>query len=191
MGSITLRDVDIEVAPAARQRKTRCPSVARRSSDRSAPPAIDQSRPVVSPDFERCSGRPRLPSYRRGRRDCQASCRCTLANARCRCGRRREVSLTVAAGVVALRLGRITRTDRRARSSSELTCEYMRIDSRTELVVAADIAERLGISRARVSVLVGRPGFPRSLGRLGRSEVWRWVSVERWARETGRLDRVE
>jgi predicted DNA-binding transcriptional regulator AlpA len=61
------------------------------------------------------------------------------------------------------------------------------IDSRTELVIAADIAERLGISRARVSVLVGRSDFPRRVGRLGRSDVWRWTSVERWARETGRL----
>ena len=61
----------------------------------------------------------------------------------------------------------------------------MRVDSRTELVVAADIAERLGISRARVSVLASRSGFPRPVGRLGRSEVWRWASVERWARERG------
>ena len=63
----------------------------------------------------------------------------------------------------------------------------VRIDSRTELVVAADIAERLGISRARVSVLASRSDFPRPVGRLGRSDVWRWASVERWARDTGRL----
>jgi predicted DNA-binding transcriptional regulator AlpA len=67
----------------------------------------------------------------------------------------------------------------------------VRIDSRTELVVAADIAERLSISRARVSVLAGRSDFPRPVGRLGRSEVWRWASVERWARETGRLGQTE
>ncbi|MEJ7569197.1 MAG: hypothetical protein WKF41_13135 [Gaiellaceae bacterium] len=64
----------------------------------------------------------------------------------------------------------------------------MRIDRQTELVIAADIAERLGISRARVSVLAGRRGFPPPVGRLGRSDVWRWASVERWARDTGRLD---
>jgi predicted DNA-binding transcriptional regulator AlpA len=63
----------------------------------------------------------------------------------------------------------------------------MQIDSRTELLIAADIAERLGRSRARVSVLANAAGFPRPLGRLGRSDVWRWSSVERWARETGRL----
>ncbi|MBA3382892.1 MAG: DNA-binding protein [Actinobacteria bacterium] len=67
----------------------------------------------------------------------------------------------------------------------------MRIDGRTELVIAADIAERLRISRARVSVLAGRPDFPRPVGRLGRSEVWRWTSVERWARDTGRLNPPE
>ena len=63
----------------------------------------------------------------------------------------------------------------------------MRIDARTELVIAADIAERLDISRPRVSVLADRSNFPRPVGRLGRSEVWRWASVERWARDTRRL----
>jgi prophage regulatory protein len=67
----------------------------------------------------------------------------------------------------------------------------MRIDSRTELVIAADIAERLQLSRARVSVLATRPDFPRPVGRLGRSDVWRWVSVERWARDTRRLNPAE
>ena len=67
----------------------------------------------------------------------------------------------------------------------------MRLDARTELVIAADIAERLGISRPRVSVLATRPDFPRPVGRLGRSDVWYWTSVERWARETGRLTPVE
>lgn len=63
----------------------------------------------------------------------------------------------------------------------------MDIDSRTELVIATDIAERLGISPQRVNVLASRPGFPKPLGKLGRSSVWRWSSIERWARETGRL----
>jgi len=65
----------------------------------------------------------------------------------------------------------------------------MRIDAQTELVIAADIAERLEISRARVSALANRPHFPRPVGRLGRSDVWRWSSVESWARDTGRLDK--
>ncbi len=63
----------------------------------------------------------------------------------------------------------------------------MRIDSRTELVIATDIAKRLGMSSQRVNVLASGPGFPKPLGKLGRSSVWRWSSVERWARETGRL----
>jgi prophage regulatory protein len=63
----------------------------------------------------------------------------------------------------------------------------VRVDARTELVIAADIAERLGISRQRVNVLATGPGFPTPLGKLGRSSVWRWSSIERWARETGRL----
>lgn len=63
----------------------------------------------------------------------------------------------------------------------------MKIDSRTELVIATDIAKRLEISPQRVYVLADAPGFPKPLGTLGRSAVWRWSSVERWARETGRL----
>jgi predicted DNA-binding transcriptional regulator AlpA len=67
----------------------------------------------------------------------------------------------------------------------------MRVDSRTELVIAADIAERLEISRARVSVISKRSDFPRPVGHLGRSDVWHWASVERWARDTRRLDPAE
>ena len=47
------------------------------------------------------------------------------------------------------------------------------------------------ITIAPHSVLANRSEFPRSVGRLGRSEVWRWTSVERWARETGRLEPAE
>jgi predicted DNA-binding transcriptional regulator AlpA len=61
------------------------------------------------------------------------------------------------------------------------------VDSQTELVIAVDIAKRLGISPQRVYVLAAGPGFPKALGTLGRSAVWRWSTVERWARETGRL----
>jgi predicted DNA-binding transcriptional regulator AlpA len=63
----------------------------------------------------------------------------------------------------------------------------MQVDSRTELVIAVEIAKRLEISPQRVNVLASGPGFPRPLGKLGRSSVWRWNSVERWARSTGRL----
>lgn len=63
----------------------------------------------------------------------------------------------------------------------------MRIDAKTDLVIVTDIAKRLGISPQRVYVLASAPGFPKPLGTLGRSAVWRWSSVERWARGTGRL----
>jgi predicted DNA-binding transcriptional regulator AlpA len=63
----------------------------------------------------------------------------------------------------------------------------VKVDERTELVIAVEIAKRLGISPQRVYVLAAGPGFPRPIGMLGRSAVWRWNSVERWARETGRL----
>jgi hypothetical protein len=43
----------------------------------------------------------------------------------------------------------------------------VRIDSRTELVIATDIAKRLRISSQRVNVLAGGPGFPKPLGKLG------------------------
>ncbi len=61
------------------------------------------------------------------------------------------------------------------------------MDAETELVIAVDIARRLAISSQRVNVLASSPGFPRPMGKLGRSAVWRWSMVERRARETGRL----
>jgi predicted DNA-binding transcriptional regulator AlpA len=63
----------------------------------------------------------------------------------------------------------------------------VKIGARTELVIGVDIAKRLGISPQRVYVLAAGPGFPKPIGILGRSAVWRWSTVERWARETGRL----
>ena len=69
-------------------------------------------------------------------------------------------------------------------------CRYfaqVHVDSRTELVIAVDIAKRLGLSPQRVNVLASGPGFPRPLGKLGRSLVWQWSTVERWALETERL----
>lgn len=63
----------------------------------------------------------------------------------------------------------------------------MRLDQDTDLVIAVEIARRLSISSQRVNVLASTPGFPRPLGKLGRSAVWRWSTIERWARDTGRL----
>lgn len=61
------------------------------------------------------------------------------------------------------------------------------VDSRTELVIAVDIAKRLRISPQRVNVLAAGPGFPKPIGKLGRSTVWRWSAIERWALDTDRL----
>jgi hypothetical protein len=58
------------------------------------------------------------------------------------------------------------------------TVSLRRLIHELSLVIAVEIAKRLGISPQRVNVLAGK---------LGRSSVWRWSSVERWARETGRL----
>jgi hypothetical protein len=63
----------------------------------------------------------------------------------------------------------------------------VQVDARTELVIAVDIARRLAISPQRVNVLATSPGFPKPLGKLGRSTVWRWSSIERWALDTDRL----
>ena len=63
----------------------------------------------------------------------------------------------------------------------------MHVDSRTELVIAVDIAKRLGLSPQRVNVLASGPGFPKPLGKLGRSSIWQWKTIERWALETRRL----
>ena len=46
------------------------------------------------------------------------------------------------------------------------------MDAETELVIAVDIARRLAISSQRVNVLASSPGFPRPLGRLGRSAAF-------------------
>lgn len=43
--------------------------------------------------------------------------------------------------------------------SRELTCLLVQVDARTELVIAADIAERLHISRARISAMIDATGL--------------------------------
>jgi predicted DNA-binding transcriptional regulator AlpA len=55
-----------------------------------------------------------------------------------------------------------------------------------ELVIAADVARLLGVSRQRAHQLSGQPGFARPIGRLGRSLVWRRRDVDAWAMRTGR-----
>jgi hypothetical protein len=54
---------------------------------------------------------------------------------------------------------------------------------RAELVSGAEIARRLGVSRERVRQWAASPklGFPAPEGRVGRSVVWEWPPVARWA----------
>ena len=58
-----------------------------------------------------------------------------------------------------------------------------------ELVGAATIAERLGLShRETVHLYRRRYGdFPEPVGEIGQALVWSWSDVERWAKRTGRL----
>ncbi len=48
------------------------------------------------------------------------------------------------------------------------------------IVTAVDIAERLGISRARVGQLTTRDDWPEPVTRVGRSPVWLWEDVRAW-----------
>lgn len=58
----------------------------------------------------------------------------------------------------------------------------------TDLVGAAEVAERLGIARQSVHQLRHRHAdFPQPLARLQQALVWNWPDVEEWARRTGRL----
>jgi hypothetical protein len=59
----------------------------------------------------------------------------------------------------------------------------------TQLVGAAEIADRLKLSRAQVvHVWRGRhQDFPAPVYERGRAILWNWPDIERWARRTGRL----
>lgn len=58
-----------------------------------------------------------------------------------------------------------------------------------QLVGAAEIAERLGLSRPSVvhDWRKRHPDFPAPAVRLSVGLIWLWPDVERWARATGRL----
>lgn len=60
-----------------------------------------------------------------------------------------------------------------------------------DLVTGGEIAKRLGMSRARVHQLAARPDFPKSLGRVGQSKVWRWSDIRAWLPQVGRPPVVE
>jgi predicted DNA-binding transcriptional regulator AlpA len=60
-----------------------------------------------------------------------------------------------------------------------------------DLVTGAEIARRLGVSRARAHQLSGRPDFPRPIGRVGNYVVWRWSDVKGWLPSVDRPPVVE
>jgi hypothetical protein len=59
----------------------------------------------------------------------------------------------------------------------------------SQLVGAAEIAERLGLSHSQTVHLWRRryPDFPEPVAKLRQALVWTWPDVARWARRTGRL----
>jgi predicted DNA-binding transcriptional regulator AlpA len=60
-----------------------------------------------------------------------------------------------------------------------------------DLVTGGAIAKRLVMSRARVHQLAARPDFPKPLGRIGQSKVWRWSDIRAWLPAVGRPPVVE
>jgi len=45
-----------------------------------------------------------------------------------------------------------------------------------------EIRERLGVSRQRAYIIIGRRGFPAPWVKLARGNVWRSTDVEAWIR---------
>lgn len=60
-----------------------------------------------------------------------------------------------------------------------------------DLVTGAEIARRLGFTRARAHQLANRPDFPRPVGRVGNYIVWRWSDVKSWLSSVERPPVVE
>lgn len=58
------------------------------------------------------------------------------------------------------------------------------------LVGVAEIAELLGISRQRVNAIAKtHPDFPKPEIELAAGRIWKREDIERWAKDTGRIDR--
>jgi predicted DNA-binding transcriptional regulator AlpA len=60
-----------------------------------------------------------------------------------------------------------------------------------DLVTGAEIARRLGFTRARAHQLAGRPDFPNPIGRVGNYVVWRWSDIKAWLPSVERPPVVE
>lgn len=53
----------------------------------------------------------------------------------------------------------------------------------------AEIADLLGVSRQRVTQLrASDPTFPKPVSVLRATPVWESADIEKWARETGRIE---
>jgi hypothetical protein len=52
-----------------------------------------------------------------------------------------------------------------------------------ELVTAADVGRRLGVTPQRAHQLTQQERFPNPIGRVANSDVWRWHDIERWSRQ--------
>lgn len=59
------------------------------------------------------------------------------------------------------------------------------------IVGAAEIAELLGVSRQRVDQLTRRPEFPAPVAELASGRFWVRAQVERWAVDSGRIERSQ
>jgi predicted DNA-binding transcriptional regulator AlpA len=60
------------------------------------------------------------------------------------------------------------------------------VDNR--LMGTTEIAKLLGVSRQRVGQLAQGGTFPEPVARLAAGPIWESADIERWARETGRID---
>lgn len=56
------------------------------------------------------------------------------------------------------------------------------------LMGTSEVAALLGVSRQRVQQLSKTEQFPEPVARLAAGPIWEREDVERWARETGRID---
>lgn len=56
-----------------------------------------------------------------------------------------------------------------------------------DLVDIAGVAERLGVKRETVNMWRYRELLPEPLWMLNGGPVWEWVTIQRWAIETGRM----
>ncbi|RHW24114.1 DNA-binding protein [Nocardioides immobilis] len=56
------------------------------------------------------------------------------------------------------------------------------------LTGTSEIAKPLGVSRQRTSQPAQREDFPEPVARLAAGPIWETTDIERWSRETGRID---